>query len=438
MPMMLSIGGVVAAVFQYAPAIISYGLAGSVILTGADTDFLESGGLLRYIKDIYIIFVICISIFYFGYLTREPTNSRVLLKYLLWLVVLLTLGLLPLLFVNTAFIFIVAGVRWLLLLTAGVCLFAWAAREPLTLSQQSTLAMLLIMVCAVDLVEVFLQARTAGDLYGIAVGSGAIRIAGFMTQAGVAGTFAILIAMLSLVLAEAGDVKRLILLFSATIISLAAGSRFGLIVVMLMFYGYLDERLTAKGAGHFRLLARGGLLLGGCAAAFYLYGKMNEFTDRGDLMETQTSEGGRVANLIKTGNLILEFSFCDVFFGQGIGVGTNTVVNMLATSSELSGNLTFNQLADNTVVTIFYQFGIFGSAVLWAGVWAFWKTVCVGSSAVVRVKQNLLIVGFLISIISTNLFEQFFLVIGFPLVLGISARFNSAAGRRFPASIPRP
>lgn len=264
------------------------------------------------------------------------------------------------------------------------------------------------------------QAQAVGRLYDVAIGSGGARLTGFFSHAGVAGTFAILIGMLSMVLTEAGNRKRVLLLISALLISGTAGSRFGMIAVSCFVIGYVDELTSSGGYRRYRLASRVFLLLLGSMAFVYLYTKVNEVADRGDLLQNQTEEGGRIANLAIFVNLISEVDLLSALFGQGIGVATNNAANLVAEHPSSTSGLLFNSSMDNTIIMVFLQFGAVGSCLFWAGLAMAWMNIYVELDQEAKSKQNIILLFVLLSFISTSLFEQFFLVIGVPLAVGIN------------------
>jgi hypothetical protein len=415
--MWLAGGAVFFAVVQYIFVITSQMSQGEVILTQADVDVLQGGGLLRYAKDLYSVFLAALSVLCLGPLTSNPVIGRLFVPYLIWLSALLALGGVPLFLVSDPAFYALAGLRWLLLLHAGVCLFAFTLRYPLRNRQQALFADILIAICFVDIVLIWLQ---SASLYDLQIGAGSARVLGVFTQAGVAGTFSIFVGMVGWAMRDINSLRRLALLVSAVLISVAAGSRFGMICIALLFYSSFDDLLKAR-KGYFRLIGRVVLVIVTCALALPAYRIMSELVDRGDLLDVQLEEGGRIANFVMGWQTIFNANLFSMLFGEGLGVGTNNVINFLRENGASTDGLMFNIQTDNSLLMIALQFGIVGSLLFWIPLVLFWRKVLV---LIPKLKGVEFVFGFivLVSIISTSIFEQYFLMIGIPFAIALRAQ----------------
>lgn len=98
----LAITGIIAGVVQYAPTLISNGIAGNVTLLESTTEDLESGGILRYIKDLYALGLVFCTVLYLPFLSRRSIIANLIVPYLVWAALIVAMGVAPLLFVEAA------------------------------------------------------------------------------------------------------------------------------------------------------------------------------------------------------------------------------------------------------------------------------------------------------------------------------------------------
>jgi len=427
--MLMMLAGLV----QYAPTAIDFLRSGNVQVWNLELDTVANAGPVKYIKD---LFVLCFGLawpFAVLYLQPGPSMRRLIGRYLFWLFGLVSVGLLAYATQGHPAYFLVAGLRWLLLAHSAFGLFVVASQQAMPPLVQTGVLRWLCVLGFADLSVALLQMASVGALGHLSLGS--VRVTGFFNNAAIGGYFGLALALLAYQLQDAGPRWRLLLQAVALAIALSSGTRFAMISVFLVMSAFVYERLSLSQTPTWRQLA---VLLPPLALALgaQAYLLMQSAVGRGDLVGSQLEEGGRIANLQRWYDGLPDTSMEEFLFGQGLGVGTNTLLTILSSSGDAAGGVDMTELQiDNAFVSNYFQFGFIGSLVLWGGV--------MGLIAFVRQRQaphsglrlTVLVLVFLLSTFTLNCFEQYYLVFGFMASL---AFFLNGAGQALARSHTRP
>jgi hypothetical protein len=400
-----------AGLVQYAPTAIDFLRSGNVQVWNLELDTVADAGPVKYIKD---LFVLCLGLAWpiaVLYLLPGPSLRKLIARYLFWLFALVSVGLLAYATQGHPAYFLVAGLRWLLLAHSAFGLFVIASQQAMPPKIQTRVIRWLCVLGFADLGVALLQMASVGALGHLSLG--AVRMTGFFNNAAIGGYFGLALALIAYQLQDAAARWRLLLQAMALAIALSSGTRFAMIAVFLVMSAFVYERLSLSQTQAWRHLA---ILLPPLALALgaQAYLLMQSSVGRGDLVGSQLEEGGRIANLQRWFEGLPETSMEEFLFGQGLGVGTNTLLTILSASGDTAGGVDMTELQiDNAFVSNYFQFGFIGSLILWGGV--------AGLIGFVRQRQppysglRLTVIGlvFLLSTFTLNCFEQYYLVFGF-------------------------
>ncbi len=420
---LLFVGAVVAGAAQYIPLILSLGATSTVALGGIDIADVAGSGPLKYVKDIFLIVLAILPLLKSDVITKNRLVVMPFIYYAGWLAAILSIGTVSLLVdalegIEGESLYFVAGARWIILLNGGVSLFTFASGHPLNERQQARIALALIVILGIDLLFVVQQAQTLSLVYQLEAGTGGARMVGVFTSAGTAGTLAILAGIVAIMLPRAGTFYRVCLLAAATMIGLAAGSRFSLLANGMLVFplatAYLRRYKSAPA-----MVLKGLIVLLMLIAASFFYGRMNESAGRGDLLENQIDEGGRFWGIIQLLHVIGEEDLWRVALGNGLGVGTNNAQAVLGAVGSSSGSQFNTVTTDNTFVVIFNQFGVLGSLVFWGGIAVFFGKLISKTTGEARRKILALGLVSMLAFVATSMFEQYFLIIGLFSAFGV-------------------
>ncbi|WP_271594538.1 hypothetical protein [Bradyrhizobium sp. CCBAU 65884] len=367
--------------------------------------------MLRYVKDAALL---TFGIYWPVRLSigREGRNLRSFFQlYTLWLMLVLFLGTISYVFGDGFLPFLTAGLRWLLLLHAsvGVGLMVFVLRS--SAASQRLALLLLISVCLLDLIPLASQLLGAG-LANVTV----LRLPGMFSNAGTAGYFAIATSVVAYSAKKSGIAPRTMLMMLSLAIGAASGTRFAIIAnLALMAALYLGAEKSLLRPTFRTYLGLGVVAPLLIVAAIALIG----FTGRGDILEQQLSEGGRISNLQVVIDEIGRGDSVDILFGRGIGVGTNTAQGLADALHINATSVKWNILIDNTILTTFFQFGLFGSFVFWMGLFFLLRPLICRQATIILLVLAL-------GLVTQNMFEQYFLMLAF--AAGLAAVRQDAAG----------
>lgn len=404
----------IAGLLQYALSAWNILKTGELALGVLHADAKADAGPLRYAKDLLIVLwgLLWPIVVIRGEVVRRWGGF--IRMYFLWLLTVLTLGILPFLLEMSPLFFLPSGIRWVALLHACVGLLVLAASSPLDLRQQRYLQFVLAGTVAINALFVMRQLSVA-SLQSLTLG--AARLTGIFSHAGVSANFAIGVALIASQLDGIRQRSRIAIILSCGFIALAAGSRGGILIIALL----LLWTAYAGGRGNATVPMR---RLGIAAVAVYLlvygYPWMIEKIGRGEMFSQQFEKGGRAANTADAIDMLLQAQPLEFLFGRGLGIGTNTAIGQLISSGADPTSYRFNLLVDNSTITVFYQLGLIGSAVFWLGLLT--GIGRIGSRySVRRAGYRITSLIFVANALVTNIFESYFFMIGVSIALGLAA-----------------
>jgi len=411
-------------VAQYGSAAIVAALHGNVVLWQMDNLAMESAGPLRYIKDAFLLIISVVWPIYAARRTWPKGTSKIIVLYLVWLLLILCIGLVGILVGYSPPIFLVAGIRWLMILhvSFGVFLLMWVC--PIWSRPNRRVIYCLLGLAALDLMLITVQFGVGGAT-GNAFGHS--RLTGFFSNAGVGGFFGLALVLVGLQMDDTSTKLRFLLSGGAMVIALSSGTRSMVISVFILTalqaLEWVESRRDRRLTGPLKLAFGPAILV----IAWLGYRWLIDAVDRGGMVETQLAHGGRISNFIDMMGVIYSADFGELLFGRGLGVGTNTAYTMLVAAGLDPGGFRFNWLIDNSFLTQFFQFGILGSLVFWSGVFGF--LVLMRPRGLRKYVRRYWVTTALFFIIlwAGNPFEQYFLMIPFSIAIGAahwSARFN--------------
>lgn len=410
LPLMLLIG-----VAQYASLAIDAITANEMVLFETDAFLLTSSGPLRYAKD---VFVVCFS---FAWLLLVPTRSlpnalrKLLNAYFLWIFALVTIGSIGFLLDYSPLFFFPAGMRWLLLLHAGVGIFIFSYTLVDDRHRHRFIFRFLVAVAAVDAYAVFIQFLNVSSLFD--VGFGAARLPGLFSHAGVAAFFAIAVALISLHLDGVALKKRIILSAVSMFLALSSGTRFATAAIFLILLSQIFE-IAETGDAKLKGKIKFALIPMFLLALFFGYGALIQQVDRGDAFVEQLGKGGRIGNFIDNVEMLYTADLGEILVGRGLGVGTNTAIAANIADGIEPGTYRFNMLADNALTTCFFQFGLLGSLLFWVGLYKFVAFVRPKYSPLAMQRYLTTVIIILVTLFAGSPFEHYFLIIAYAASLG--------------------
>ncbi|WP_416050612.1 hypothetical protein [Cupriavidus basilensis] len=415
-------------VAQYGGAAGTSALQGDGALWQMDNATMEGAGISRYVKDGFLLILSISWPIYIKKLGLPRATTNLVGIYFIWVVLAISLGLIGAIFGDGSWIFIFAGLRWLMLLHASFGVFLMTYSLPDKMGKHKSVIYCLILLALLDLVVVMWQLRSGQAAFGVSFGQG--RLTGLFNNAGVAGFFGLALALTGLQLDGASRKSRLVLSSAALVIALSTGTRSMIIGVFLVMMVQVLEgvesgsRRGIKDALMILLIP----ILG--VVAWVGYGWMIQTVDRGDIVEMQLANGGRISNFVGMVDVLSTAEQIEFMFGRGLGIGTNTAYSMLAASGISPEGIRFNWLIDNAFLTQFFQFGLIGSLVFWVGVLFFAVTIRPGKYKRYRRRYLIAAVMFFVILWAGNPFEHYFLMLPFAIAMGSVYWGGMAQGRR--------
>ncbi|MGI5939427.1 MAG: hypothetical protein ACOX8V_01865 [Thermoleophilia bacterium] len=406
---------ILASMIQYAQVAYLLTASGQAALWSVESDLLMSSGVTRYAKDVLLLIF---SIGWVAALPRVPLRAwqtRLVRRYSVWLVIVMCLGMVPFLLGYSPLFFLPYGLRWIMLLHASFGLFILYSALSSNRHDRSNLFWLLLMVLAVNTVFVLLQTRHWSTFLGFAIGSS--RLTGVFGQAGIAGFFAMGVALLAWLAPDLGWKRRVLIAGWCLFLALSSGTRFAALAIILLIAAVFWELLGRIKPRLRRAIKFIFLPLAVCLL-FVSYQAIIEQVNRGDAITQQFQSGGRASTFVETVRMLSEGHMGELLIGRGLGVGTNTAVGQVLASGTPPSLYRFNILVDNSLLTAFFQFGLLGSIVFWFGWVAF--VVSIGTRLSGQTRQQFVLLVFLmaVALFVGNLFEQYFLMIAFAVSLG--------------------
>ena len=361
-----------AALAQYGDQAFSALGTRSIDVWNMSTAGMNEAGPVRYLKDALTLIIGVGWPLALG-TCRFPYGMRTLvLLYFAWIFCVISIGLLPFILGWTPLFFLAAGMRWVLLLHASFGLFLFARWLPDGVRGQTVFVVALLALAVLDFYVVLRQWIELGQ--GRVVSFAGDRYTGLLSNATLAGMFAISLGCMTLILDRARLLYRFLLLGVAVAIAVSSGTRFAMLCIApltgLVFWETLEARLNRKGR---MLLVMSAVPIAACLATGG-YAHMVDAVGRGDVLANQIAEGGRLYNLGQIADQLSQANVPELLIGRGLGVGTNTAYSMVQQTGAEPEQYRFNQLIDNAFVTMQFQVGTLGTLLFVMGSAAFlWR-----------------------------------------------------------------
>lgn len=398
----------IASMSQYAPTAFNALAHGEVQIWNLDAAAIEGAGPTKYFKDVFILFL---AVYWPVALGQQqfPRGMRQFLTcYVVWLMLMVCVGLIAFIVQWSPTYFLLSGVRWLLLLHASLGLFVLARNMPRERAVQNRLLALLSVLAVVDAYVALRQFSLGVALKDIAFAAG--RLTGVFSNAGVAGTFGVALAIFGLILDRASIPGRIGLIALAMFIALSSGTRSAMVSISivggLMTWELVSSRLARESKQLLVMLAVPVAIVAFVGGYVVMVGAVG----RGDMFAEQLNEGGRVANVMLT---LSDFSIADpgeMLVGRGLGIATNTAISYQTVQGIDPSQFRFNKLIDNTLVTLTFQTGVLGLVLFVAGALAFFRFVRPRPLGHARGRYRALLFITLMMLFGGNLLEQYFLL----------------------------
>lgn len=404
-----------AGVVQYSFVAYSAILSGSVSLWTVDSSELTSAGPLRYIKDVLIFFVSIAWLIVLPTLSLPRELIRLIHIYFLWLIAVIGIGLIGFMLGYSPLLFLPSGLRWLLLLHAAFGVFILSSTLVIDKTRHEFIFKFLLTILLVNGYTTLLQFKSASSALTLALG--ASRLTGLFSNAGVAAGFALAVALLISQLDGVGLKKRIAVTFLCLFLALSSGTRYATSAVFLIILSQFWE-MMGKGGKGFRVNRKIVFVPLALVAIFIGYQALISQVDRGDAISQQFGEGGRAGNFLVTINMLSSANIGELFFGRGLGIGTNTAMSNLLANGIDTDQYRFNKLVDNSLLTGIFQFGLFGSLVFWFGIWKFISFTKPKYSSLAKPRFLVTVTAILMTVVLGSPFEQYFLMMAFASSLG--------------------
>ena len=352
-------------VSQYALVAVDIIATGGQSLWEVESDILISSGFFRYIKDIFLLMFSISWVIIFNSLPSTKNLQIFINNYFYWLITIILIGVIGFLLGYSPIFFLPSGLRWIMLLHVSMGIFIFSSLTVLNRPKNIVIMRYLWTIALADLALVFIQFRSISSIFDLAFGES--RLTGFFANAGVAGSFAICICMVTMVLDGVNLKTKLLYSVICAILGLSSGSRFSVfacsVIILSQLYEFSDYLSPLK-----RKIIRIFLSIFTILTAPLAYVALNDQVGRGDAITQQFEEGGRAYNFSENINLLLSSNPIEFLVGRGLGIGTNTAFSYLK-SEEIDPDIfRFNLLTDNVFITSMFQFGLLGSIVFWSGI----------------------------------------------------------------------
>ncbi|MFM0166046.1 O-antigen ligase family protein [Paraburkholderia sediminicola] len=402
---------------QYAQvAIDSLAHGTGVYIWNLDDAELQGAGPVKYLKDLSILSFALIWPVAMG-ASRFPAGTRKLLSiYFAWLIALVCLGLVGFVAQWSPMLFLPAGIRWMILLHTSFGLFLFAGGLKTNGAVQTRLLVMLGALGAFDAYVVLQQYRTRAQLQDVLLS--ADRLIGLFSNAAVAGMFALSLGCMALILDRGARWSRISVMALAALIAISSGTRFAMLSISLLSGVFVWEFVDAKLRRNNRMLFLVIAVPVSLCLVVVGYATMVNAVGRGDVITNQLDAGGRLFNLKIVAQNLMEAQPGELLFGRGLGVGTNTAVKSISQTGIDPTQYRFNELIDNTFVTLIFQMGIVGCLLFSIGVAIFLWNIRPRRSK----KASIRFVAFLLISIAacmdSNVLEQFYLMTTLAVAFG--------------------
>lgn len=172
-----------------------------------------------------------------------------------------------------------------------------------------------------------------------------------------------------------------------------SGTRSSLINMLIIIFAFIVKRADIKKSQ--KLIVS---LILAIPAAFFIIQFATSVANRGSIMENALG-GGRISIFMDN---IFGRPMVNIFFGNGIGAGSNSAATFSSSSSD---NLLF---LDGTFTVILYQFGLAGFMVCVALIWGMAKKI---HQKVGALNMILFMATVVLQCLTTNILEAFALLI---------------------------
>ena len=404
-----------AGVAQYSFATYTTIVSGGISLWTMDSYELTTAGPLRYVKDILIIGLSIAWVAALPTLQLPRKLVRLLHIYFLWFGGVISLGLIGFILDYSPLFFLPAGLRWLLLLHAAFGVFLLSSKFVIDTDRHQFIFKFICAILLVNSYATLLQLRFALSALDSALG--ASRLTGLFSNAGVAGLFALAIALIISQLDGIGLRKRIVVIFLCLFLALSSGTRFATGAVFLIILNQVWE-MVDKGGKRFRGIKKIIFIPLALVSIFIGYEALISQVNRGDAISQQFGDGGRAGNFLIVIKMFFSANVFELLFGRGLGIGTNTAIGILVGSGVNPGLYRFNMLVDNSLLTCMFQIGLFGSFLFWFGIWRFISFTKPKHSRLAKSRFLVTVAIILMALGLGNPFEHYFLMMAFAYSLG--------------------
>lgn len=344
-------------ILQYLPLKIDYMLAGKVKHWIVPLEDLANVGYTRYIKDLYLL---SFSMLWPIMVWRLTNNGKKIIHGMMIglgiEVAILCLGLVGHLEEAVGFL-IIAGMRSLLLVHSAMGIAFLIIAYQLIQSKKllRLLEQFLYFLVTLNFLWVTWQ---RGQMDWTA--DFALRLTGLFVNSGDFANYMIGLSMILLLLPVARSMLwrhiMFYFIFAATILS---GSRAGIMIVLVVWVTYFFTNSTSL-----KLKVSWKMLLALLVPVLFIAILLAQnLSGRGSVVESnmEDAKGGRIAAITTTSRMIYNSPLFPVFFGKGLGYGTNTGNIMAFTRGYKHPWL---RTTDNTFMTWFLQMGLVGTLAL--------------------------------------------------------------------------
>ncbi|MBB3255240.1 hypothetical protein F4827_000552 [Paraburkholderia bannensis] len=401
---------------QYAPVVIDSIVRGNVQMWTLDSSALDGAGPTRYLKDLFV--------FGFGASwpiamirrRRSAEIAAICSFYFLWIMAVVSLGLIGFIAELSPVLFLLAGVRWVMLLHCSFGLFLMAKGFPESPIVQRRLILLLL---AFGILNVYVANKQAS--LGVALSSVALvqsRVTGLFSNAGIAGMFGLALAIFSVMLDRALAWQRIGLVAAAFVTALLSGTRFAVLSITLLVGVLGWELIVHHAEKHRKMLLTVMTIPLALSAAVVGYVSLMAAAGRGDIVGTQLEKGGRIANAVSTLTDLGSADLGELFFGRGLGIGTNTAIGYLQANGIDPNQFRFNWQIDNGFITLTFQIGVIGLLLFVTGMFAFLRKVKPQRSRRLRIRYWAMLIILIITFSGGNILEHYFLLTSFFIGFG--------------------
>lgn len=414
---LLVVGALIVPMLQYAMVVVQGLLTDSIGYWQLSDETLSEAGSARYIKDFYLAILAVVWIPLAMRIGLSPSLRQLLRVFLIWFIAVLAFGVLPFLFSDTPLFFLIAGIRWMLLLYASFGIFFLLAtlqiRNPATRLNFPLAPLWAILL--LNIVVAFAQ-----FLLSDVLAFGVYRSTGVFGNAAVLGTVAVALGILKLCLRSKSKVGDLVFLSGCWLLSALSGARFALIVITVLIITRISSWIYPRFHPRSRpVLVAIGFSMALLGTSLFGYQALVEFAGRGDLIDVQREQGGRIFNFFWGIDQVISANPLLTLFGAGLGVGTNSAFIMGDTYGVGISAVQFNWQVDNTFLTMLFQLGFIGSGIFWIGAATIVLLIARLTDKRRRFLVAVLLATALLGFLTSNFFELTYLMFGYSIGFGL-------------------